>query len=161
MRALLRVGSSTFSPALPIGTCPRLLMFSENFEVRLRMDLGAGCHFIAWEYICSLFLSCSGTGLLEVFRSIIRERERALKHLEKGPMPRQGMIFQGNIPMARFTKRKAIDNSERGVITARLYSSPRSRGGRIKNTDQAVIINHSLISLNALSASIPELCDRR
>jgi hypothetical protein len=43
IRLLLMGGSSTCSPALPIGTCPRLLIFLSNLVLRLRRLRGAGC----------------------------------------------------------------------------------------------------------------------
>jgi len=43
IKLLLMGGSSTCSPALPIGTCPRLLIFLSNLLLRLRRLRGAGC----------------------------------------------------------------------------------------------------------------------
>lgn len=48
IRPLLSGGSSTRSPAFPMGTCPRLLMFSSNLELRFLMALGAGILCCYW-----------------------------------------------------------------------------------------------------------------
>lgn len=44
-------GSSTCSPALPMETFPRLLMFPSNFFCLLRMFRGAGCFFCYMFYL--------------------------------------------------------------------------------------------------------------
>lgn len=48
--------SSVCSAALPMGTCPRLLMLPSNFFCLLRMFRGAGCLFTF--SVVVLFVSC-------------------------------------------------------------------------------------------------------
>jgi hypothetical protein len=142
IKVLLMGGSSTCSAALPIGTCPRLLIFLSNLLLRLRRLRGAGCVLLVFvgdgggggptgdeNQLQWVRVLIGGNHFTNIMVKTIRQQDNTLPIISK--------IIHWISSKAISVNKSRVEDSRRRGHNSNFYSTPHSRGGRIMNTDQS------------------------